>query len=422
MKAITKYSKWVLASAVILSAPVFTACSDDDDEPVVHVPENFEMNLASLNISWDETEGVVEVAANESWRAESSSSWITIDPSRGNAGDFRMYLNFDSNPYRLPRVGIVDVICGDKSGTVTVTQAGCSDNSKVALSTADVEVESLDYASTEIPFSTFAAEIEGNLGLSLAEFSKGIGDEGDLEFFMVNKDGQWVEGGTAGSRCSAWLDYELNVTGWNGDGYPANAAFIEAYGGEDEDPVLVIGRAPGLPDDTEYTLNFGFTFADDHSKFTLFKINVVYPAMDLNGEIVGTIDLNVDMGPVGYDPILVPFHADEVCGLLGCNNPTLCKVVSYDADGEFIPFSANNGYWFDKQGSVGSWGEDAGWFIEYHGGDEESSDEENESWAIGTFPGVTDITGTSHIGLWYNARVVMFNVNISVTGAVPEEE
>lgn len=33
------YSKWLLASVVLLSAPVFTACSDDDnDEPVVKVP------------------------------------------------------------------------------------------------------------------------------------------------------------------------------------------------------------------------------------------------------------------------------------------------------------------------------------------------------------------------------------------------
>jgi len=75
------YSKWLLASVVLLSAPVFTACSDDDnDEPVVKVPENFEMNLASLNISWDESEGVVEVAANADWKAESTDSWIMIDP------------------------------------------------------------------------------------------------------------------------------------------------------------------------------------------------------------------------------------------------------------------------------------------------------------------------------------------------------
>ncbi len=54
------------------------------------------------------------------------------------------------------------------------------------------------------------------------------------------------------------------------------------------------------------------------------------------------------------------------------------------------------------------------------GGYVSSCSEENESWAIGTFPGVTDISGTSHIGLWYNAKVVMFNVNVTVSGAVEE--
>lgn len=417
MKAIAKYSKWVLASALILSTPVFTACSDDDDEPVVNIPENFEMNLASLNISWDETEGVVEVAANDNWKADSSSPWISVDPSRGDAGDFRMYLNFEHNPYRLPRTGTVEVTCGEKSGVVTVTQAGCTDNSQVAPSTTSIEVESLDYASTEVSFSAFSAEIEGNLGLTLAQFGEGVDDEGNLEFFMVGKDGQWIAGGTAGTRCSAWLDSELNVTTWNGDGYPANAAFIEVYGGED--PVLVIGRAPGLPDDTEYTLNFGFTFADDHSKYTLFKVNVVYPAMDLTGEIVGTIDLDVDMGPVGYDPIYVPFHADEVKSMLGCSSPSLCKVVAYDEDGEFVPYTGGNGYWFNTTGEVTNWGDNSGWFIEYHGDEDEDLE---EVWSIGTFPGVTNISGTSHIGLWYNARVVMFNVNVTVTGEVSEEE
>lgn len=200
------YSKWLLASVVLLSAPVFTACSDDDnDEPVVKVPENFEMNLASLNISWDESEGVVEVAANADWKAESTDSWIMIDPSRGNAGDFRMYLNFEHNPYRLPRTGTVNVICGEKSGVVTVTQAGCSDDSQVAPSVASIEVESLDYATTEIPFSTFAAAIEGNLGLSIADFGKGVDDEGNLEFFMVGKDGKWLSAGTGGTAAAHGL-------------------------------------------------------------------------------------------------------------------------------------------------------------------------------------------------------------------------
>lgn len=419
MKPIMKYSKWVLASAVVLATPAFTSCSDDDDEPAIQVPQTFEMNLANLNIAWDETEGVVELAANDKWKAESNSPWITIDPSRGNAGDFRMYFIFEPNPYRLPRTGMVEVTCGEKNGVVKVTQAGCSDDSKVAPSVANIEVESLDYATSELSFATWASEIEGNLGISLAQFGQGVDDEGELEFFMVDNEGKWLKTGTAGTRCSAWLDSNLNVTNWNGGGYPANACFIEVYGGED--PTLVIGRAPGVPENTEYTLNFGFTFANDHSKYLLCKVNVVFPKMVLTGEVVGTIDLTADIAPVGYSPVYIPFDAQQVCSLLGAGSIYLTKVVAYDADGEFVPYTGGNGYWFDTHGAICNWGDGAGWFIEYHGNESEPDPAVDNAWAVGTFPGVTDIAGTSKIGLWYNAKVVMFNMNVKVSGAVPEE-
>ena len=413
MNMLTKYTKWLFAACLLAASPVFTSCNDDD-EVVVQIPENFTMDLSSLNIAWNETEGVVELEANNEWRAESESPWISIDPSRGEPGDFRMFLNFEANPYRLPRVGHLTVTCGEQTGTITVTQAGCTDDSKVPVCAANLEVESLDYATGEIPFSTFAGAIEGNLGLSLAQFSEGIGEDGNLEFFMVDKDGKWVAGGTAGTPCGAWLDADLNVTNWNGAGYPTNTMFVECYGGE-EDPVLVIGRAPGVPDDAEFTLNFGFTFKDDHSKYCIFKIDVVFPKMDLKGELVGTLDLNITSGPVEYNAFPVAFDADAVCSLLGCSSVALAKVVSYDADGEFIPYSANNGYWFAKDGSVGSWGDDAGWFMEYYGSDEEATEEDITSWYFGTMPGATNISGVSKIGFWYNAKVVMFNVTVTVT-------
>lgn len=75
----TKYTKWFFAACMLAASPVVTSC-DDDDEVVVQIPENFSMDLSSLNIAWNETEGVVELEANNEWRAESESPWITIDP------------------------------------------------------------------------------------------------------------------------------------------------------------------------------------------------------------------------------------------------------------------------------------------------------------------------------------------------------
>ena len=409
----TKYTKWLLAACMLLAAPVFTACDDDDDVVAVELPENFAMDLSSLNIDWNETEGVVELEANNEWRAESNCTWITIDPSKGEPGDFRMFLNFEPNPYRLPRVGELTVTCGEQTGKITVTQAGCTDNTKVAPCTGNIEIESLDYATGEISFVNYSEAIEGNLGLTIEEFGKGVEENGSLEFFMVDKEGKWIEGGTAGTPCGAWLDSDLNVTNWDGAGYPLNAMFLEVY--NEGEPTLVIGRAPGVPDDAEFTVNFGFTLRDDHSKYCIFKIDVVFPKMDLKGEIVGTFDLEKTVGSIGYEPVAVPFDTEAVKSLLGCSSITLAKVVAYDEEGEFVPYTAGNGYWFDTTGAICNWGDGAGWFIEYHGDSEESTEEEINSWALGTFPDVTNVSGTSHIGFWYNAKVVMFNVNVTVT-------
>ena len=412
MKYLKHISKWLVAASVLMSAPVFTSC-DDDDDPLPPVPTEFTLDLSSLNIAWNETEGVVEVGANSEWQAVSETSWISIDPSRGEPGDYRMFLIFEPNPYRLPRTGELTVTCGEQTGRITVTQGGCTDDSRVAPCEASLEIQSLDYETGEVKLSTFAAAIEGNLGMTIEQFAAGVDDEGSLDFFMVGKEGQWIEGGTASTRCGAWLDANMTVAPWNADGYPANAAFVEIYGGED--PTLVIGRAPGVPDDAEYTINFGLTVRDDHSKYCLFTVKVKFTAVDLVGELVGTIDLDIESAPVGYESILVPFDEAAVRDLLGCSSMSMVKVVGYNADGEFMAYTANNGYWFCLDGSIGNWNENSGWFMEYHGDSDEATDEQRTSWSFGTFPGINNVSGTSQIGFWYNAKVVMFNVKVTIT-------
>jgi len=414
MKSIAKYSKWVLASAMLVSSPLFTACSDDDDEPVVQVPENFEMNLASLNVSWNETEGVVDVAANDKWKAETTCPWITIDPSRGDAGDYRMFLDLEINPFSLPRTGSVTVSCGDKTGVVTVTQAG-RPVELVAPVEVNLEVESLDYATGEISMANYENSIVGNLGMTLAEFGAGVEEDGNIEFFVVDKDGKWIEGGTAGTPCGAWFDSDLKVTNWDSAGYPANACFLEVYGGEQ--PTIVVGRAPGVPDDAEYTIKFGFTLKNDHSKYMIMELTVLFPKMELTGEIIDTIDIEANIAPnEEFIATPVQFDANAVAAVLGASSISLAKVVSYDANGDFIPYTANNGYWFDVNGNVTTWdSESLGWFIEYYGNDAEAEESDKNTWKIGPHPSAVSASGTSKIGFWYNAKVVMFNIKVTIS-------
>ena len=411
MKNLKKYTKWSVAACMVFSASVFTACNDDDDV-VIQVPDQFKMELSNLNIAWDETEGFVQFDADKNWKVESTSPWISVDPSKGAPGSYRTYFIFEPNPYRLNRTGDVNVTCGDQQAVVHITQAGCTDDSKIPPMTVNMEIPSFDYQTEEIPFSTFSESIMGNMGLTIAQFGQGVDDDGDLDFFMVAKDGSWYKGGTSGTRCGAWLDANQNVVNWDPDGYPAIATFIEVYGGDD--PVLVVGRAPGVPDNAEYTLNFGFVTAD-RTKYQLFSVNVVFPAADLKGTVVGTFDLNYSAPATDdYSSGACVFDAKEVAALLGASSISLAKVVAYDADGEFVGYTANNGYWFTKTGQIGSWGENAGWFIEYYGNDAEATEEDLTSWWIGNMPGVDAASGVSKIGFWYNGNVVMFNIHVTI--------
>ncbi|MDE6337138.1 MAG: DUF4859 domain-containing protein [Muribaculaceae bacterium] len=418
MKTTSKYNKWLFGAGLFLAVTTITSC-DKEEIYVDPIPETFNVPLTTLNVEWNETEGVVDVAANDDWKAESKNSWISIDPSKGEAGDTRVYLLFESNPYRLPRTGEIVVNCGGESKTVQITQAGCSDDALIAPIDLYLEVPSLDWEAGEISLSAYSEEIMGNLGMTMEEFTEGIGDEGNLEFFVLDKDNNWIAGGTSGTRCGAWFDNNMEVTQWSTGSYPANAAFMEVY--NEDGPTIVIGRAPANPDNAEYTIRFGFTPANDHSRYQYFTLNFVFTPVDLKGTVVATHDIDMEIvANEGYVATPAVFDAAAICGELGCASLDLAKVVGYDADGEFVGYSANNGYWYMQNGSIGSWGDGAGWFIEYWG--EGPDSEDYSSFAVGPFPGVVNVAATSQIGFWYNNNVVMFNINVKVVEGEAVEE
>ena len=410
MKATSNYNKWLFGVGLFLAASSFTAC-DKNEIYVDPIPETFNVPLTTLNVEWNEKEGVVEIAANDEWKAASKAGWISIDPSKGEAGDKRVYLLLDPNPYRLPRTGEIEVTCGDQTSVVKVTQAGCTDDTLIAPIDLYLEVPSLDWETGELSLSAYSEVIMGNLGMTMEEFTQGVGDQGNLEFFVLDKDNDWIAGGTSGTRCGAWFNNNMEVTEWSTGSYPANAAFMEVY--NEDGPTIVIGRAPANPDNAEYTIRFGFTPANDHSRYQYFTLNFVFTPVDLKGTVVATHDISLEVtANEGYEATPAVFDAAEICSELGCASLDLAKVVGYDADGEFVGYSANNGYWYMQNGSIGSWGDGAGWFIEYWG--EGPGSEDYSSFAVGPFPGVMNISATSQIGFWYNNNVVMFNINVRV--------
>lgn len=394
-------------------APMVTSC-DDNTEDVPVLPAEFALVIDQLNVAWNETEAVADFDANDKWKVVSMPEWVKIDPRSGKAGTHRMFFTIMPNTYRMSRTGEVLMTCGDKNGKITITQGGCTDESFIAPASFNGEIASVDGSVVEFSFSEFAADIKGNLGLSVAEFGKEIDADGALEFFAIDGT-NWVKGGTAGTPCGAWFDSDLKVTNWNSAGYPANSVFVEAHPGAE--PKLVIGHAPGVPENTEMELKFGFTFKSDRTRFMIFNGTVKMVPVSLTGTVVGNYSIDVTLpASDGYESILAPFSADEVAAKLGTTNLGRCKVVSYDADGEFVPYTGNNGYWCKADGTPCKWGADAAWAVEYRGDEADTSALEYGSWALCPYPGVTGVSGTTKVGLWYSGKVVMFNLNVTIPG------
>lgn len=415
-----KLYKYLFTSVITaLSGLFLTGCSDDTVLDTV-VPDEFSVELTSTNITWNETEAVIDFAADASWSASTSYSWITIGTTSGSAGEERLFLTFDANTYLLSRTGTVELKCGDNSCIITVVQGGCTDSDEVASITTDIEVLSLDYQSTEVSFAVYEAYIEGNLGMTLEEFGAGLDDDGDIEMFIVADDGSWTScGSTAGTRCSAWLDKNLDVTTWDGSGYPSIATCIETYSGDS--PSFAIIRAPGLPENTKHNLTWGYTLASDHSKYLIIDATVTYPAVEYTGTVVATYDvsLTIPADHGDYEGGEIEIDIDAVLSALGATSSTNLTVGSWDDDGEWISYTGNsNEYWYNSSGSTCSWGADGcAFFIGYYGTDSDNLAEYPEDASllyVGAYPSFDNCNTTVNFGFWYNQSIVLFNVNIII--------
>lgn len=399
---IKKFS-YILFLALAL---VVAACDDKNvDEPTM--PQGFTVVLDRLTVAWDETEAVVDFGADQKWKVEAMPEWVSIDPRSGKPGEHRLFLNVQANHYRMVRSGEVMLVCGEKSAKILVTQGGCSDESAVAVAEFKGEMVAVPGTALKLSFSDFAKAIEGNLGMSVADFGKAIDRDGELEFFVLVGD-KWVNGGSFAGAAGAWLDSDMNVVDESSIGWPVNAIRLECVAGDE--PYIHISRAKNVPEGSEFELRFGFALRNDHTRFMTFHGTVKVVAESLSGEIVATYDMNAELAPASaYETTSLPFAAATIAEKLGVTSLDSCKVVSYDASGEFIKYTANNGYWFSTEGEVVKHGADAAWAIEYKGDD---------SWTLCPYPGVSGVGGTAKIGFWHGGKTVMFNIRVNIGAEV----
>lgn len=299
-----------MSAVAMISIASLISCSDDDDDAGVKIPDSFTVETSStVNVLWNDTEAVIDFGANESWSATCSESWAQIDPTKGDAGDHRLFLVLNRNYNLLPRTAVVKIQCGETSSQVTITQSGCDDPASATKIDLALETGTVPYSTAEISLSGYSYELENNLGLTVEQFKQAV-EEKTVELCIVNKTTDtWQSADYTANGLGYWLDSDMEVTTWDAAGYPANALFIET--GED---AISIGRADGIMSEAIFELSFVYRLVNDHSKYLRFNVEItcpVYtPELTIESDETAENVLNVNLEIVGeYNPTTIPYES-----------------------------------------------------------------------------------------------------------------
>ena len=109
---------------------MLVACGEKEP-PVTPTPQdNLSVSPTTLSFGDEETTTkLITVTASGSWSASASASWIHVSPASGN-GNGSLSVKVDANTGEGARTGSVDVACGSKKASVSVTQSGAA---KIAI-------------------------------------------------------------------------------------------------------------------------------------------------------------------------------------------------------------------------------------------------------------------------------------------------
>ena len=221
-----------------------------------------------------------------------------------------------------------------------------------------------------------------------------------MAWVAVNADGSYAQEYSADAP-GFWYD-KLGFAGSWGDDASVYTHF------DAETQTIGVGQMPNqMEAGSTVTISFG---ALANNKIVMNEITVVITAKsDVGGEVVATNALTLTTSPNNdYVPSAVPgFDAAATLELLGASNWSEVKWTALNADGTYAQdYNADApGFWYDKEGFVGAWGENASVWAHFNG----------EAIVVGQMPDQMPAgsTVTVHFGAVANGKVVMFDITVN---------
>lgn len=229
----------------------------------------------------------------------------------------------------------------------------------------------------------------------------GVSSWDEVAWVAINADGSYAQESDAGAK-GFWYD-KLGFKGSWGD----DASVYTDFDGEN----ILIGQMPNqMEPGSTVTVSYG---AVAGSKIVMNEITVnVIAKGDVNGNVVATKELTLNTSPNdAYAMAAVPdFDPSETLSLLGAASWAEVKWVTVDAEGNYIQdYNADApGFWYGKDGYIGSWGDDASVFAHF--------DAAEQFIGIGQMPGQMPAGSsvTIRFGATANDKVVMFVITVNI--------
>ena len=273
--------------------------------------------------------------------------------------------------------------------------------------TAEVTISSTSYDGVSVPID--CDKIAELFGISKEDLLASLGnDETGTPKDVV---GFAIEGTThadnmtmtnTGAAWGHWWDADGNVIGW-GDGAMTFAEF------DPEEGAFNVGQFPGRLTDGQ-TIKFIEALKYQDKRAAVVITLVAKGLEEVKASVVSTQKLSLETPPNDtYEPIEVPgFDAAKVLSDLGVASFDEVAWVATNADGSYAQeYSADApGFWYDKEGFAGSWGDNASVFAHF--------DAESQTVLIGQMPGQMPEGSevTVMFGALANNKIAMVEIHV----------
>ncbi len=118
---------------LLIAAPLFVACSSDDEEngddsgvatQFTPSQESTKYFANGIDFGANSSEQAVTFTTNKRWTASSTENWCTITPGKGSADDGTMTIKVSENKSYENREAVVTLKTGELNSYITVRQGG----------------------------------------------------------------------------------------------------------------------------------------------------------------------------------------------------------------------------------------------------------------------------------------------------------